>query len=158
MKEGVIVAMSDMDITAFYKELAENQEIVCIDPKEEKSMNKEMIEENALYQEFLGTLVLNNRVLYSEIPYPLRIKHLGYFHHAIRVVRDYLADAEQFVCIMETFLQDIALAEEQDGQINTWLRRKAYDAILGVEDLFTGEKALDVFIQQQKKVRPWLFE
>lgn len=151
------MTMSETDITVLYKELAENQEIVCIDSKEEKSMNKEMIEENALYQEFLGTLVLNNRVLYSEIPYPLRTKHLGYFHHAIRVVRDHLADAEQFVCIMETFLQDIALVE-QDGQIHTWLRRKAVDAILGVEDLFTGVGAFDAFIEQEKKDRLWLFE
>lgn len=149
--------MSEVNISALYKKLAENQEIICSDPKEEKTMNQEMIEENALYQELLGTLVLNNRVLYSEIPYPLRIKHLGYFHHAIRVVRDHLADAEQFVCIMDTFLQDIARVE-QDGQINTWLRRKAYDAILGIEDLFTGVGAFDAFVQQQKKARPWLFE
>ncbi|HBI2075873.1 TPA: hypothetical protein I0H43_RS03130 [Enterococcus faecalis] len=38
------MAMSEVNITVLYKKLTENQEIVCVEPKEEKSMNQEMIE------------------------------------------------------------------------------------------------------------------
>ena len=41
--------MSEMNITALYKKLTENQEIVCVEPKEEKSMNQEIIGKKNLY-------------------------------------------------------------------------------------------------------------
>ena len=43
------VAMSEMNITAINKKLTENQEIVCVEPKEEKSMNQEIIGKKNLY-------------------------------------------------------------------------------------------------------------
>ncbi|MCF0231464.1 MAG: hypothetical protein HUJ63_04170 [Enterococcus sp.] len=43
------MAMSEMNITALYKKLTENQEIVCVEPKEEKSMNQEIIGKKNLY-------------------------------------------------------------------------------------------------------------
>lgn len=109
------------------------------------------------YKEFVEQLVLNNQIVYSDIPYALRIKNIGLFHYAVRVARDGLQDASRFVSIMVQFLQDIDTFEQQHGE-NMRLRRRAIDAILGVNNLFTGVLAYDEFIHQQKRIRPWIFD
>lgn len=109
------------------------------------------------YKDFVEQLVLNNQIEYSDIPYMLRIKNIGLFHCAVRVARDGLQDASRFVSIMTQFLQDIDRFEQQTGE-NMRLRRRAINAILGVNNLFTGVLAYDEFIHQQKRIRPWLFD
>lgn len=108
------------------------------------------------YKSFVESLVLNNRIQYSDIPYDLRVQNPGLFYYAIRVTRDHLEDATQFVSVMEQFLEDIDEMEKQD-EVNMRLRRRALDAILGVENIFTGVVAFDEFIQRQKRTRTWLF-
>lgn len=109
------------------------------------------------YKDLVERLVLDNQIEYSDVPYDLRIKNIGIFFYAVREARDGLQDASCFVSIMAQFLQDIDTFEQQNGE-NMRLRRRAIDAILGVNNLFTGVRAYDEFIHQQKRIRPWLFE
>lgn len=114
------------------------------------------LEEKNSYKEFVEYLVLNNKILYSDVPYHLRIHNLALFYYAVRVARDHLQDGSQFVSVMEQFLLDIDEIEKQ-SEVNMGLRRRALDAILGVEKLFAGVVEFDEFIQQQKRTRTWLF-
>lgn len=108
------------------------------------------------YEEFVAQLVLNNRVHYSEIPYDLRVSNVHFFYLAVRAARDDLQDPHQFVMVIEQFLQDIDQLEAKN-EIDRRLRRRATDAILGVERLFSGVVEFDEFVEQQKKLRSWLF-
>lgn len=115
------------------------------------------MDEQSDYKDFVERLVLNNKIQYSDVPYQLRVKNIGLFYYAVRVARDGLEDAAQFVSVLEQFLQDIDQIEKENS-VDVRLRRRALDAILVVESLFIGVVAFDEFIQQQKRVRPWLFE
>ncbi|MEI5992460.1 hypothetical protein A5881_004016 [Enterococcus termitis] len=114
------------------------------------------MEEKNEYKELVESLVLNNKIKYSDIPFYLRKGNLALFYYAVRVARDSLQDAAQFVSVMEQFLLDIDEIEKQSN-VDVRLRRRALDAILGVENIFTGVVEFDEFIRQQKKARPWLF-
>lgn len=114
------------------------------------------MDEQVEYKEFVESLVLNNKIQYSDIPFHLRKENLALFYYAVRVARDSLQDAAQFVSVMKQFLVDIEEIEKQ-SEINIRLRRRALDAILGVENIFTGVVEFDEFIQQQKRIRSWLF-
>jgi len=114
------------------------------------------MDEQVEYKEFVESLVLNNKIQYSDIPFHLRKKNLALFYYAVRVARDSLQDAAQFVSVMKQFLIDVEEIEKQ-SEVNVRLRRRALDAILGVENIFAGVVEFDAFIQQQKRTRPWLF-
>lgn len=114
------------------------------------------MEEENEYKELVETLVLNNKIQYSDVPFYLRKRNLSLFYYAVRVARDSLQDAAQFVSVMEQFLVDIDEIEKQ-SDVNVRLRRRAIDAILGVENIFTGVVEFDEFIRQQKRTRLWLF-
>ncbi|MGL9971866.1 hypothetical protein [Enterococcus sp. DIV1420a] len=114
------------------------------------------MENEKCYKEIVEQLVLTNQLHYSDIPYELRTQNLTLFYYAIRVARDNLHDAKQFVAIMEQFLLDIDRLELVSG-INIRLRRRATDAILGGETMFTGVSVFDEFLRQEKRVRSWLF-
>lgn len=113
--------------------------------------------EESTYKALVEHLVLNNRLYYSEVPYELRIQNLALFYYALRVARDSLRDATQFVDVLQQFLLDIDEIEKE-GNINTRLRIRAINAILGVENIFTGVEAFDGFVRQQKRTRAWIFE
>ncbi|GAB2023454.1 hypothetical protein RyT2_25300 [Pseudolactococcus yaeyamensis] len=114
------------------------------------------LEENT-YKALVEHLVLNNRLRYSEVPYELRIQNLALFYYALRVARDNLCDATQFVEVLQQFLLDIDEIEKEGG-VNTRLRVRVIHAIVGVENKFTGVEAFDGFIRQQERTRAWLFE
>lgn len=114
------------------------------------------MEEENEYRKLVESLVLNNKIKYSDIPFHLRKRNLALFYYAVRVARDSLQDAAQFVSIIEQFLVDIDEIEKQ-SDVNVRLRRRALDAILGVENIFTGVVEFDEFIRQQKRTRSWLF-
>lgn len=109
------------------------------------------------YKDFVEYLVLNNKILYSDVPYNIRIHNVALFYYAVRVARDHLQDGSQFVSVMEQFLLDIDEIEKQ-SQVNIRLRRRALDAIFGVEKIFAGVVEFDEFIRQQKRTRLWLFK
>lgn len=113
------------------------------------------MDEQSDYKDFVERLVLNNKIQYSDVPYQLRVKNICLFYYAVRVARDGLEDAAQFVSVLEQFLQDIDQNEKENG-VDVRLRRHALNAISGVENLFKGNQVFDEFMQQQKRTRKWL--
>lgn len=72
------------------------------------------LEEKNSYKEFVERLVLNNKIQYSDVPYHLRVHNLALFYYAVRVARDHLQDAAQFVVIdLKLFM-----GRSEDGVIN----------------------------------------
>ncbi|OTN83877.1 hypothetical protein A5819_003696 [Enterococcus sp. 7E2_DIV0204] len=110
------------------------------------------MEEENEYKELVESLVLNNKIQYSDIPFQLRKGNLALFYYAVRVARDSLQDAAQFVSVMEQFLLDIDEIEKQSN-VDVRLRRKALDAITGAETIFTGIDIFEKLILQQDQLK-----
>lgn len=109
------------------------------------------MEEENEYKKLVEFLVLNNKIQYSDIPFHLRKGNLALFYYAVRVSRDSLQDAAQFVSVMEQFLLDIDEIEKQSN-VDVRLRRRSLDVMVGAEPIFTGIEVFEKFISQQDQL------